>query len=98
MHHEALRVEQLPELLKHFGGKLRRNAAQVGQLLGQPLHIGFGQSAQNLLAPASSPTATSSTAALRTPERLGRLLPPCKPAFISLLSHNAVPLSIRATN
>ena len=49
MHHEVLCLEQLPELFEHLGGELRRDAAQIGQLLGQPLHIAFGQSAQNLL-------------------------------------------------
>ena len=49
MHHEVLRLQQLPELFQHLGRELRRNAAQIGQLLGEPLHIGFRQGAQNLL-------------------------------------------------
>ena len=47
--HEVLRLEQLPELLQNLGGKLRRDAAQIGQLLGEPLHVRLRQSAQNLL-------------------------------------------------
>ena len=47
--HEVLRLEQLPELLHDLRRKLRRDAAQVGQLLGEPLHVGLRQRAQNLL-------------------------------------------------
>ena len=49
MHHEVLRLEQFPELLDNFGRQLRRDAAQIGQFLGQPLHVRFRQCAQDLL-------------------------------------------------
>ena len=49
VHHEVLRVEKLPELLQHLGRELRRDAAQIGQLLGDLLHVGLRQRAQNLL-------------------------------------------------
>ncbi len=47
--HEVLGLQQLPELLQYLGGHLRRDAAQIGQLLGQPLHVHLRQGAQNLL-------------------------------------------------
>ena len=49
MDHEILGLEQLPEFFQDFGRELRSDAAQIGQFLGQPLHVGFGQSAQDLL-------------------------------------------------
>ena len=48
MNHEVLGLEQFPELLQNLGGKFRRDAAQIGQLFGQPLHIHFRQGAQDL--------------------------------------------------
>ena len=47
--HEVLGLQQPPELLQNFGGHLRRDAAQVGQLFGEPLHVDLRQGAQNLL-------------------------------------------------
>ena len=49
VHHEILCIEKLPELLQHLGRELRRDAAQVGQFLGDLLDIRLGQSTQNLL-------------------------------------------------
>ncbi len=49
MDHEVLRLEQFPELLEDLRREFRRDPAQIGQLLGQPLHVRFRQSAQNLL-------------------------------------------------
>ena len=69
MHHEALRLEQLPELLQDFGRHARGDAAQIGQLLrSAAVHPPRATHAESPSA-ISSPTATSRTAALRTPDR-----------------------------
>ena len=49
MDHEALRLQQFPELLQYLAGHFGADAAQVGQLLGEALHVHLGQGAQNLL-------------------------------------------------
>ncbi len=40
---------KFPELLHDLRGELGRDAAQIGQLLGEPLHVRLRQGAQNLL-------------------------------------------------
>ncbi len=47
VHDVVLRLEQLPELLENIHRNLRLYAAQVGQFLGEPLHVGFGQRAKD---------------------------------------------------
>ena len=93
MHDEALGGQQLPELLNHFKRKLRGDTAQVGQLLCQTLHIGFGQSAQNLPRHLFA-YRHQQHRRLANAGETGRLMAPCKPVFSSLLCHNSALLFV----
>ncbi len=90
VHHEVLRFEKLPELLQHLGREFGRHAAQIGQLFGHPLHIGFGQRAQNLLGQFLA-HGDQQDRRLAHASQLPRVAPP-RSVFAVLLCHGPFPL------
>ena len=91
MDHEVLGLQQLPELLQNLGREFGRDAAQVGQLLGQPLHVRLRQGAQNLLGQLLAHGHQQNRRLAHAGELRRLAAPPC-PALVSLLGQGPVPL------
>ena len=87
MHDEMMGVEKLPEFFDHFCGKFRRDAAQVGQLFGNTLHVRFRERAQHLLGQLLA-HGDQQDRRLAHPGEIGSLAPPRRPALDSLLCQN----------
>ena len=93
VNHEVLGLQKLPEFLHDLGRDLRRNPAQVGQLLGQPLHVHLRQGAKNLLGQFLA-HGDQQDGRLAQPGQVRRLAAPLRPALAFQLGQGPDPFPL----